>query len=180
MIRAMTLVGRPLLALGLLLVIIAQGCDTVGDRYADRLEARYQLARDQFSDEYQKERLEFEDDKKKIQDNDNLEGEMRRDRLEVVNEKLSDLRERETEKRRELEIGRWYKMRIASRDAQHNNRAWGFFRAIVFLFGSLVLTTGLMIVGFTGQGADRWICLAILLIIVISLYGGGLIIGVGG
>ena len=45
---------------------------------------------------------------------------------------------------------------------------------MLFVFGTIVLSFGLLIVSWTAQGAERWICLIMLAIITFSLYVGGI------
>jgi hypothetical protein len=51
---------------------------------------------------------------------------------------------------------------------------WGYWTEWVFVLGSILLMIGLILVGFTGVGAERIICLAMIAIITFSIYIGGI------
>ena len=59
---------------------------------------------------------------------------------------------------------------IAAEDAGTNNRAWGYWRQIGFLFGTMTLAVGLLFVTPTTEGPERWICLVMLTVILYSVY----------
>lgn len=63
--------------------------------------------------------------------------------------------------------------RKAADYARSNNRIWGFWREILFSFGTIVLAIGLLATGFTSDGAGRWICLIMLAILMFAYYIGG-------
>lgn len=56
---------------------------------------------------------------------------------------------------------------------QASSSMWGVWRQSAFLFGSLLLSAGLLAVGVTGQGAERWMGFVMLALIILSLYIGG-------
>lgn len=96
-------------------------------------------------------------------------------RLEAKSERASkkslddDLSESERE-----EFGEDYKKYSkAADDARLNNRMWGYWREILFSFGTIVLAIGLLATGFTSEGAGRWICLIMLAILMFAYYIGG-------
>ena len=47
---------------------------------------------------------------------------------------------------------------------------WAFWREAAFLLGTLLLAAGLVTVGYSGEGPERWICLGLLATIVASIY----------
>ena len=109
--------GRPLVAAGLLLVLLSKGCDTVGKRGDDRAEAMVQRAMDQFNDDWKLQEIELKgqiddlkgrgdvkpDDQKKIDD---------------LNRRVGDLATREAKDRKEKERGEWRGLDIAARGAK--------------------------------------------------------------
>ena len=62
-------------------------------------------------------------------------------------------------------------------DATADNQIWGFWRELVFLLGTLALAAALLFVGHTSEGAERWMCLVGLAIILYSVYCRGGLIG---
>ena len=67
----------------------------------------------------------------------------------------------------------WEPLQLAARNAPHVNAVYAFWAAAVFLVGAVCLTAGLLLVGFGGRGAERWICLTIVAIVAFSLFVGG-------
>ena len=61
-----------------------------------------------------------------------------------------------------------------ARDAGINNVMWGYWTEWIFVLGSILLMIGLILVGFTGAGPERIICLAMIAIITFSIYIGGI------
>lgn len=179
--------GRPVLMVGLLLVLLARGCDTVGRRAVQRSSAKLALAKSTFDDEYQarqiglRQDIELIDEEiEKIQakdersDADNARIEQRREDRSKAQERLSNLREEQQKEQQSLERTTWRRLEIAARDAQVENQISGYWREMLFVFGSIVLAFGLLVVSWTAEGAERWICLMMLAIITFSLYVGGI------
>ena len=65
-------------------------------------------------------------------------------------------------------------MATAARNAEGNNTLWAFWRETAFVLGTVLLAVGLVAVGFSRTGPERWVCLVMLAIIVFSLYVGGI------
>jgi len=150
-------IGMPLLLIGLMLVLFSKGCDTVLNRYAGRATAKHQLEQGRFS-EFQE---DWNERRSKIQDSSDTSTE-KSDRMKRLDKELSD-------KRKKLQ-----ELADDARDAKLKNQMYGFLREALFVFGTMVLTLGLLSVGITGQGAERWVCLVMLAIITFSLYVGGI------
>jgi len=180
-------VGRPVLMVGLLLVLLARGCDTVGRRSVQRSSAKLELAKSAFDDEYQGKQISLQQDlaladeeiaqiqkKTERSDADNARIEQLREVRSKTQEKLSDLREEQQKKRQALEWTTWLTLQIAARDAQVENQLSAYWREMLFVFGSIVLAFGLLVVSWSAEGAERWICLMMLAIITFSLYVGGI------
>ena len=89
-----------------------------------------------------------------------------------MNDDLETLDKEMQAEMEDLRNGRWRKLAGAARDAQANNEMWSFWREGIFWIGAFVFSMGLVIVGFTGKGAERWLCLAMLAIVVFSLFVG--------
>lgn len=179
--------GRPMLMIGLVLVLLARGCDTLGQRSVDRADAKVEIAQNEFADECEDEladiqgRIETTD--QRIQDLTEKDDQTQADR-----DKIQELRKKQTEDRNELtkiqeqhrlernklEKGRWRELQSTARDADSQNRAAGYWREMFFVFASVVLAVGLLIVSWSAQGAERWVCLIMLAIITFSIYIGGI------
>jgi hypothetical protein len=57
--------------------------------------------------------------------------------------------------------------------ARYRNQIMGYWRELLFSFGTIVLAIGLLATGFTSEGAGRWICLIMLSILMFAYYIGG-------
>ena len=168
--------GQVLLLLGLVLVVLSKGCDGIGNRYVSRLNSKYELVVNQFEDTYTEKQNQVKEEVARLQQQIGDEAptpEQREMQTDLVN-KSKDI---EKQRGKEFAVNqrtKWARMKIKSRDSAANNNMWGFWRECVFALGTLVLTVGLLTVGFNGQGADRWICLIMLAIVTFSIYVGGI------
>jgi hypothetical protein len=77
------------------------------------------------------------------------------------------------EQRKELTEGRWRDLEIAAKNARWDHDMWAYWQEMLFVLGAVAFTLGLILVGFASQGTQRWIALAMLAIIVYSLFVGG-------
>jgi hypothetical protein len=110
-------VGWGLVIVGLVFVLMSRGCDSVGQRYVERVRA-YAAAAEPPSQE----------------------------------------------------------LRAGALRADADYRLWNVLRETVFVFASLLLVAGLFTTALGGEGAEKWMCLVMLAIVLFGLYvGGGLI-----
>jgi hypothetical protein len=171
--RFAAFLGQPLILIGFLLVLLARGCDSLGDRYVTRVAARAEIAEDQFQDAWEDERAVIDRRRTALLEKEEPSAEDE-EAIAALNEEVEELdAERQAEMER-LRGGRWRQLASAARDAQANDEMWGFWREGLFWFGTLLFSIGLMIVGFTGGRAERWLCLTMLAIVVFSLFVGRL------
>ena len=84
---------------------------------------------------------------------------------------LPAIQEREKKK---AEAGPWRTLESNARSAMTSYQIDGYWRQIFFVFASIVLASGLLVVGWSAEGAERWISLVMLAIITFSVYIGGL------
>jgi ABC-type transport system involved in cytochrome bd biosynthesis fused ATPase/permease subunit len=94
-------------------------------------------------------------------------------RLESIDESLVKLQEDRQKEQSRLRRSTWQRLQHAADTAEANRQQVALFYTLGFVFGTMVLTIGLLIVGLTGQGAQSWICMGILAIIAFSLFVGG-------
>jgi hypothetical protein len=94
-------------------------------------------------------------------------------RLNKAQADLDALDKNRREQEQQLIADRWADLRAAAATASDDNRAWAFWRGVVFVFGALIFTPGLMLIGVAGQGPERWMALAMLAIVVFSLFVSG-------
>jgi hypothetical protein len=166
-----TFLGQPLVLVGFLLVLLARGCDSLGDRYVARLAAKSEVAEAQFQDAWQDERAVLERRREMLLDKVQPTAEDEQ-AVAALNKELEELDAEQQTEMESLRSGRWRRLAGDARDARANHAMWSFWRAGVFWFGAFLFSSGLMIVGFTGAGPERWLCLAMLTAIVFSLFVG--------
>lgn len=147
-------VGRGLVVLGVLIVLMSRGCDSLGVRKVARLQALAATAESQFQRDWDREKSRL------------------KDAQQIV--KLDIEKRAEEEKLRE---GKWEDYTIAAEDSESNNRMWAYWRHLGFLFGTMVLAVGLLFVTPTTEGPERWICLVMLTVILYSVYAGNSVWG---
>ncbi len=161
--------GIPLLLFGLVLVLSAKGCDSFGNRYVGRLSARVELIQSAFEQNWEDRRMNIEDEQRELREKDDRNAHDDA-RLQDLTTKLNDLNAEMTTERQTLDRGKLRSAKNAAKDASANNAMWACWHEAFFVLGTIVLSVGLLIVGFTGQGAERWICLIMLAIITFSIY----------
>ncbi len=143
-------VGKPMLFGGLILVVLARGCDGLGIRMVGRLRAKASSASGRF--DQQTARM--------VRDKDPNEA--------------NKIRNERSKQRSKLMSGDWSNLADAATNAGANHTMWSYFYQWLFLLGSITLTLGLLIVGFHGSGAERTICLIMIAIVTFSIYIGGM------
>ncbi len=162
-------VGRGLVVLGVLIVLMSRGCDSLGVRKVARLEALAEIAESDFQRNWDREKSSLEDEQQSLRDRGNLNN-VEQQRLNNLPEEISKLDRDKQEEQGNLRRGKWASYKIAAEDASSNNRTWAYWRQVGFLFGTMALAVGLLIVTPTTEGPERWICLAMLTVILYSVY----------
>ena len=120
--RLSLLAGRPLVALGLVLVLLSRGCDSIGHRSVDRAEAIAKKAAEQFNDNVQTKELEVQ---RQI-DDIAAQGEVKADdqkRIDDLKKRRADLAASAIKDRKAKESGEWRDLDIAARLAATNTRS---------------------------------------------------------
>jgi len=171
--KAMLLTGRVLWALGLVSVILSRGCDVVAVRAVDSANSRVKLEQLVFDEKWDKQENDLERKLEAIRQKEKLEPE---DSKEFTNlsEQLSKLRK---DRSRAAEVFRQTTLRdlqFAATQATYSHAIGSYWRAVLFVLGSLLVAVGLIVTSATAEGAERWVCLAALVILMFSLYVFGL------
>ena len=169
LMQRIQILGYPFLIVGFLMVIGSKGCDSLGNRWASRLSANARIAEDKFNYGYERKRNSYQSQIDSINDGDNPNT----DRINDLNKRITDLNKEQSEQRQKLSKTTWFELDASAKMAQANNQAWGFFRELGFVFGSMVLSIGLLVLGITGNTSEKWTCLIMLAIITFSIYIGG-------
>ncbi len=185
--------GLACLLIGLIFVLMARGCDSLASRSAASYTAEYELAQNEFSQEWEDKRVDLQNRIDNLQENiDDLNQKMLeaetpsardgfrqdiddyRKQMADEREKLDELAKDEQKSRREKERGEWRSLRTNAQNAAANNTRGRYWRELLFVFGTVVLSIGLLTVGFTGEKHERLICLIMITIITFSIYIGGM------
>ncbi len=181
-----SVLGKPALLFGLVLVILGRGCDATGMRSVSRTDAQYRQAQILFDLEWdaklatvslkstkkQKERDELsKDDTQREKNKDKIEAIGKE--LKTLGEEYQKLAEDKRSLRSENEVITWKPLREASLKASNGHRVWSYYYEIAFILGTVILVLGLLIVAFAGEGAERWVAYIMMAIITFSIYVGG-------
>jgi hypothetical protein len=167
--------GQWLVLFGLAAVLSAKGCDATFARRAASLDARAERTRLEAEYDYDREEARLNNRLEKIRNTPAADrSPADNEELESLQEELSDLAEARRQEMQELRSGRLMQYEFAARRAKISLREWGLHTERLFSFGTLLFGAGLLIVGFTGTSAHRWLCLAMLAILIFSIYVGGL------
>jgi len=156
--------AQALVMLGLVLVLTARGCDGLGARNVARIKAKAALELHQLEAPHEEAIAGYQ--------------------AELSDEKLNDKARADIEKRIADERTAMSKERAqnqkikaandnAAEAAATSNIIWGYWREMLFVAGTVLFSLGLMAVAFVSQGVERYLCLALLAIIVFSVYVGG-------
>lgn len=162
-------VGRGLVVLGVLIVLMSRGCDSLGGRKVARLQALAESSETQFQRSWDRAKSALEEEQQALRERSNLSN-AEQQRLNALPEEIAALDRENKEEQRNLRQGKWAAYQIAAEDSEANNRMWAYWRQLGFLFGTMVLAVGLLFVTPTTEGPERWICLVMLTVILYSVY----------
>jgi hypothetical protein len=167
--RFAAFLGQPLLLVSLLLVLLARGCDRLGERHVTRALAQAKLAESGFQDEWDRQKLSIEQELADLQAKGNPTTE-ERGRRDLLTEQLRVLNERKQGELKQLRAGELRELSTAARDAEATQAVGSFWREGIFWLGASLFSLALLIVGFSGTGPERWMAWVMLSIIVFSLF----------
>ena len=170
--RLSLLAGRPLVAVGLILVLLSRGCDSISLRGVERADAMKLMAVEQFDEGLQAKQNDIQREIEEI----NSRGELKADEQKKIDElkkRRTDLNTAAAKDRKAKEAGEWRDLETAARAAKTNHAINGYWRESFFVFAAIVLSLGLLVVSWGAEGAERWITLMMLAIITFSLFVGG-------
>jgi hypothetical protein len=164
--------GRFLLALGLTLVLLARGCDAIGQRAVQRAAAKSHQAQENFDFDWQTKEIKLQD----LLSAEESQAAAKQDEKQIADlkTKLSELAASKAKDRTKQEHGAWRDLENNARSATTTEQINAYWRELFFVFASILLAGGLLLVSWTAQGAERWVALVMLAIITISLYIGGI------
>jgi hypothetical protein len=158
--------GYVAVLVGLVLVILARGCDSIGNRNVARRQAQVKLATADFNQKWD---AKDRDISRKI---DALRASEKPD-PELMNkyvEQQTKLATQRAEERHRLEQDDWQDLRFDADNAAARNVTNAYWREWFFLFGAVILAVGLVVMSLTSPGPERWIAMVMLAIIVFSIF----------
>jgi hypothetical protein len=158
--------ARVLTALGLLLAIFARGCEAIGVRSAGRLEAKVQLAEARFERTWRTRLLPLEQQRRDLSASNAGDAQA----LRAVQQELAALESQKQQEHVELSEGAWRELAAAAKEAQLNQRMWGFWREICVWLGAGLLLAGALGLTYFAQGAERWLGIALLAVIAWTVF----------
>ncbi|MCC7193744.1 MAG: hypothetical protein IT444_13290 [Phycisphaeraceae bacterium] len=161
--------GYVAILVGLVLVILARGCDSIGGRNVARLQAKYRLATTDFDEKWDSEERDVT---RKIDAmmSSTEPGQVDPKLLDELRKQQSTLATDRSRERRSLESGKWAEMRHDADTAAARNNASAYWRECFFVIGAVILAVGLVVMSVTTPGPERWVALVMLAIIVFSIF----------
>jgi hypothetical protein len=185
--RLSLLTGRPMVAVGLLLVLLCKGCESVGRRGVESAEANLEKAKTQFQDEKNSKlnpiRRELglpTQDETAIGDHGiatrpaltghSADEAAKPDEKEKLAKRLDELTKSYNKDENAKQDGEWHDLRNVAREANSGYKINGYWRELFFVFGGIVLSLGLLVVSWGAEGAERWLTLVMLAIITFSMF----------
>ncbi|MCK4623687.1 MAG: hypothetical protein KAV00_00110 [Phycisphaerae bacterium] len=147
--------GKMVLAIGLTLVLLGRGADSIGNRGVSRAKAKLRGAKGQFEDKWARKMAQLDEGGSDY------------------HKQSRELRDDKGKERKRLQRDEWLDLESDARNARAANDINGYWREWVFVIGSILLTLGAFAVAFRGTGAERLACLVLIGIITFSIYIGG-------
>lgn len=164
--------SHPLLIAGFLVVLLTKGCETLNAEYVKGLQAKAEVQEQRFDDRWQAAQIDLQTRHQELL-SISAQSPHDKEELQTISRELSSLPKRQQEEREKLVRNEWQELNSTSRDAIVDFHVWSFWRQLIFLLGTVVLCVGLLTIGLDGQGAQQWFCLAVLAIILSSLFISG-------
>jgi hypothetical protein len=171
--------GLACLVVGLVFVVLARGCDAWALHSALAVEARFQVEQSEFHHQWEDRRSDLNHRIENLR-NERNDGDTPAE-IQSIDSEINDLQkelnkvaEDEQLARRNKERGDWKHLKRKAQDAKARHTISQVWRELFFVLGTVVLSIGLLTVGFTGEQHERVICLIMIAIITFSIYVGGM------
>lgn len=167
--RYAAFLGQPLLVVGLFLIVLTRGCESLGQRHVARTLAQAKLAETKFQEEWDRQKAPIEQELNELRARSDP-SPADRSRLDSLTEQLRTLNEQKQAESNRLRAGTWRELNTAARDAEAAQSLGSFWREGILWLGTCLFSLALLIVGFSGTGPERWMALVMLAVIVFSLF----------
>lgn len=162
---------RLLVAGSFLLVLLSRGCDGLATRNVARLKGIAAATEARFEAGWAAKMSDLEAEQHTLTNKENLAAEERQ-RLTAVNDELTTLTAERDSERQRLRASDWQEHSLRADTEEADQMAWSFWWQVVFLFGTVALSVGLFGVAMSADGPERWVSLALLGVILYSIYTG--------
>lgn len=161
--------GYIAILVGLVLVILARGCDSIGNRNVARMQANVRLATADFDEKWDRQERDVAQKIDALMSSTEP-GQVDPKLLDELRKRQSDLATQRAKDRRGLEADKWQAMRHDADTAAARNTARAYWRECFFVIGAVILAVGLLVMSVTTPGPERWVALVMLAIIVFSIF----------
>jgi predicted Zn finger-like uncharacterized protein len=180
--------AKPLIVLGLILVVVSRGCDTLGARGVLSTSAKVTQAQNDFEARWDKNMqskvLERGDVNEKLHPRRGADGKVPevspedmknyQEKLDKIDQNLSDMQADKDKEETKLRAGDWAGLINAARSASSSYEYYSYWYTVAFLVGTIVLLLGLLGLAFGATTlVERILSLGMIGIIVSSIYIGG-------
>lgn len=156
---------------GLLLVLTTRGCEWTAQKYEDSIAGRLELDQAYYRHQIDEIEARATQGRQQINDDENASAAERAELIAELNQETQAAIEKVTEQQA-ARAESWRALRYERETARASTEYWSYYRAWTFSLGTFALTLGLAGCAFLLEGPPRWICLALLGIILLNLYGG--------
>jgi len=157
--------SRGLLLAGLATVLIARGCDRLGERYVARLQAVAAAAETSFRIDWETRRRQMEGQIRQAEKS-TARTPADQEALKRLSSQLAELNDTKRAQEAHLQQTSWQGLRSAAEQADAENRIWGLWRELGIQLGTLMLAAGAIALGYASEGPERWMCYAVLTVIL--------------
>lgn len=164
-------IGHLAALLGFCTALLCRGCDELSDRYAARQQATVTIAQQRHQAEWDErqrtlaERLApLEANAKRTREQD--------DQLRQLQSQIAELQAERERSERYLRETQWNALRVAAELAEAHAETAGYWRSLALVAGTLVLTAGLLTLACSSEGAEHWMSLAALTVLLYAVYSG--------
>ena len=176
--------AKQMLILGIVLVLLSRGCDSLANRKVAAAQAALRIAQTEFKEAQDDDRIDLEQDIRAKEDDikaekakdepDKDDIKSMEDDLKKLNEEMKDLRTDQAKDTQEFQEGELRDLQAAAGCARAYSDKGGWWREAFFIIGTLAVTLAVASIGFQSTGPERVVSLIILAIVMFSVYIGGI------
>jgi hypothetical protein len=131
-----------------------------------------QTAVEQFDDDAQAKKLAMQNEVRSVNGREERPDE--RKRMDELRKQIAEFDATTTKERHNKEAGEWHDMRTTARAAKRTCAVNSYWHELFFIFATVVLVSGLLILSWCAEGAERWVGLVMLAIVTYGIFVGGL------